>query len=207
MSLNTCLSGAQLARRSEAPNTDALRSSLLADFAAIEEERRAVDADLAVARLEATKSTAFLADQEAQARHVESRERLRLEGEHSARMSKLSAELEAVREELDIRTRVIAGELARWRAQAEAAASAVRDAKDELRDRQREVDLTKGRMDGLVELLYLGRERTVELTRASPLVQRQLAGGLMFAFFQARSKDTLSGKRCVTTLLKHWPRR
>jgi hypothetical protein len=60
-------------------------------------------------------------------------ERLKLEAEHNARMNRLGAELERVREELDIRTRVVGAELVRWRAQAEAAAAAVRDAKDEVR--------------------------------------------------------------------------
>ena len=62
-------------------------------------------------------------------------ERLKIEAEHNTRMHKLSAELQRVREELDIRTRVIGAEMVRWRAQAEAAAAAVRDAKDEVRGR------------------------------------------------------------------------
>ncbi len=66
-------------------------------------------------------------------RQTEAMELLKLEAEHNTRMNSLYAELEGVREELDIRTRVIGAEMVRWRAQAEAAAAAVRDAKDEVR--------------------------------------------------------------------------
>ena len=59
-------------------------------------------------------------------------ERLKVEAEHNARMNRLTVELQRVQEELDIRTRVVGAEMVRWRAQAEAAAAAVRDAKDEV---------------------------------------------------------------------------
>ena len=104
-------------------------------------------------------------------------ERLKIEAEHNARMNRLTAELQRVQEELDVRTRVVGAEMVRWRVQAEAAAAAVRDAKEEvsglqrceaaapspdtararqLMDRKRELDVTKERMDGLVEKLYVG---------------------------------------------------
>ena len=66
-------------------------------------------------------------------RQTEAMERLKIEAEHNGRINRLMAELERVREELDIRVRVIGAEMVRWRAQAEAAAAAVRDAKDEVR--------------------------------------------------------------------------
>ena len=59
-------------------------------------------------------------------------ERLKIEAEHNARMNRLTAELQRVQEELDVRTRVVGAEMVRWRAQAEAAAAAVRDAKEEV---------------------------------------------------------------------------
>ena len=65
-------------------------------------------------------------------RQTEAMERLKIEAEHNGRINRLMAELERVREELDIRVRVIGAEMVRWRAQAEAAAAAVRDAKDEV---------------------------------------------------------------------------
>ena len=68
-------------------------------------------------------------------RQTEAMERLKIEAEHNGRINRLMAELERVREELDIRVRVIGAEMVRWRAQAEAAAAAVRDAKDEVRAR------------------------------------------------------------------------
>ena len=94
--------------------------------------------------LKAKKALATLAKTEEAVRQMEAMERLKLEAEHNARMNKLSAELDCVREELDIRTRVIGAELVRWRAQAEAAAAAVRDAKDEVRARIIAVQQTHG---------------------------------------------------------------
>ncbi len=60
-------------------------------------------------------------------------ERLKMEAEHNAHVTRLTSELDGLREELDMRTRVMGREMARWRAQAEAAAAAVRDAKEEAR--------------------------------------------------------------------------
>ncbi len=138
-------------------------------------------ADRAAARPQAKKALAVLAKTEEAVRQTEAMERLKIEAEHNARMNKLSAELHRVCEELDIRVRVVGAEMARWRQQAEAAAAAVRDAKEEVRatvrcrrgstaeqrsltcprvaqlmDRKRELDMTKERMDGLVEKLYVG---------------------------------------------------
>ena len=75
----------------------------------------------------------MLAKTEEAVRQTEAMERLKIEAEHNSRINRLMAELERVREELDIRVRVIGAEMVRWRAQAEAAAAAVRDAKDEVR--------------------------------------------------------------------------
>ena len=75
----------------------------------------------------------MLAKTEEAVRQTEAMERLKIEAEHNGRINRLMAELERVREDLDIRVRVIGAEMVRWRAQAEAAAAAVRDAKDEVR--------------------------------------------------------------------------
>jgi len=51
----------------------------------------------------------------------------------------------------------------RWRQQAQVTAAAVIEAKNEVMERKRELDLTKERMDRLVDKLYAGREKGLEL--------------------------------------------
>ena len=57
-------------------------------------------------------------------------------------------------------------EMMRWKSQADAAANAVSLAKDEVMERKRELDITKEKMDHLVEKLYIGREKGLELRGA-----------------------------------------
>lgn len=150
-------------------------------------------------RAQAKKALAVLAKTEEAVRQTEAMERLKIEAEHNVRFNRLMAELERVREELDIRVRVIGAEMVRWRAQAEAAAAAVRDAKDEvcfpgaasrcraavvdaqlvcrqLMDRKRELDVTKERMDGLVEKLYVGARLAHTCTSSGSHSQHLRAG-------------------------------
>ena len=44
-------------------------------------------------------------------------ERMKMEAEHNAKMGRLAAELDRLREELDHRTGVMAAEMERWRSQ------------------------------------------------------------------------------------------
>lgn len=55
------------------------------------------------------------------------------------------------------------GEMLRWRQQAQLAAAAVVEAKNELLERRRELGATNERMDSLVEKLYVGRDMGAEL--------------------------------------------
>lgn len=141
-------------RCAETKETDVLRASLEAELDAVEEDVKRVEQELSAARSEARgqqalalacgplsaapraqakKALAVLAKTEEAVRQTEAMERLKIEAEHNGRINRLMAELERVREDLDIRVRVIGAEMVRWRAQAEAAAAAVRDAKDEVR--------------------------------------------------------------------------
>ena len=90
----------------------------------------------------------------------------RLQASYSATIAKLEAEIERLREELEFRTMSMHSELQKWRQQAEFASNALREAKNEVIDRKRELDTTKERMDLLVEKLYTGRERGMELRGA-----------------------------------------
>ena len=56
-------------------------------------------------------------------------------------------------------------EMMRWKSQ-DAAANAVSLAKDEVMERKKELDVTKEKMDNLVEKLYIGREKGLELRGA-----------------------------------------
>lgn len=65
-------------------------------------------------------------------------------------MLRMGAEIERLRVELESRTRTMHGEMEKWRGQAEAAATSIREAKNEVLDRKRELDMTKEKMDALV---------------------------------------------------------
>ncbi|UPQ96716.1 hypothetical protein HOP50_01g00060 [Chloropicon primus] len=90
----------------------------------------------------------------------------RLQASYSATIAKLEAEISRLKEELEYRTVSMHQELQKWRDQAQFATNALREAKNEVIDRKRELDTTKERMDLLVEKLYTGRERGMELRGA-----------------------------------------
>ena len=71
-----------------------------------------------------------------------------------------------MKEELQQRTNAMGNEMMRWKSQADAAANAVSLAKDEVMERKKELDVTKEKMDHLVEKLYIGREKGLELRGA-----------------------------------------
>ena len=144
-------------RTAEAQHTDALKANLQAEYLAVEQDKARVEQQLQEARnevrhapawhgraaspdswlvrhpLQAKRALSVLAKTEEAVRQAEGMERLKLEAEHNAHITRLTSELDSLREELNLRTRVVAREMGRWRAQAEAAATAVRDAKDEVR--------------------------------------------------------------------------
>lgn len=90
----------------------------------------------------------------------------RLQASYSATIAKLESEIARLKEELEYRTVSMHQELQKWRDQAQFATNALREAKNEVIDRKRELDTTKERMDLLVEKLYTGRERGMELRGA-----------------------------------------
>ena len=92
--------------------------------------------------------------------------RLKLESEHNAKVARLATEIDRLKEELEQRTNAMGHEMMRWKGQADAAATAVSMAKDEVLERKRELDSTKEKMDILVEKLYIGREKGLELRGA-----------------------------------------
>lgn len=149
-------------RTMEAQQTDALMAALQAEYLAVEQDKARIEEQLQEARnevkslpdarrghsgrhvtadshrmlpltLQAKRALSVLAKTEETVRQAEGMARLKLEAEHNASITRLTSELDSLREVLNLRTRVVAREMARWRAQAEAAATAVRDAKDEVR--------------------------------------------------------------------------
>jgi len=68
--------------------------------------------------------------------------------------------------ELEARSRNVGTDLARWRAQAAAAAAAVNDARDELMDRRRDLEALKERLTATVPRLVFAREKGMELRGA-----------------------------------------
>ena len=65
---------------------------------------------------------------------------------HYTKVARLATEVDRLREELEARTHAMGSEMVRWKAQADQAASAVREAKDEVMERKRELDSTKEKM-------------------------------------------------------------
>lgn len=61
--------------------------------------------------------------------------------------------------------------MSRWRMQAEYAAAAIIEAKSEVMDRKRDLDVTRERMDRLVEKLFSGREQGLVLHGAISAAQ------------------------------------
>jgi hypothetical protein len=86
-----------------------------------------------------------------------------------------------MRDELTYRTVVMSEEMEKWRQQAAMTANAVLEAKNEVMERKKELDSTKEKMDRLLDKLYIGRERGIELSGAIASNQRMMnfmPGGL-----------------------------
>ena len=115
----------------------------------------------------------------------------RLQATYSATIAKLEAEISRLQEELEFRTVSMHQELQKWRDQAQFATNALREAKNEVIDRKRELDTTKERMDLLVEKLYTGRERGMELRGAIDVQihQSQLAHEMREKFQQHQGEQ------------------
>ena len=62
---------------------------------------------------------------------------------------RLVVELERMRQELDTRTQIMSKEMRSWKQQAEFATTALRDAKNEVLERKKELDTTKEKMDSI----------------------------------------------------------
>ena len=88
-------------------------------------------------------------------RSAEAVERARLEAEFQAKIGTLEAEVQRMREELALRTMIMADETDKWRQQSQLTASAVMEAKTEVEARKRELDQTKDKMDRLLDKLYM----------------------------------------------------
>ena len=153
-------------RQQEAERTAALKAALAAERGALEAEKNKVEAEIEEARADARRSAEALARAEEAIRQEETVARLKLESEHNAKVARLATEIDRLREELENRTNAMGNEMMRWKSQADAAARAVSTAKDEVLERKRELDSTKEKMDILVEKLYIGREKGLELRGA-----------------------------------------
>ena len=144
----------------------ALKAALSAEQGNLQAEKAKIQQEIEEARQEAARSADALARAEEAIRQEETVARLKLEAEHNAKVSRLATEIDRLRDELEQRTNSMGNEMMRWKAQADAAANAVSLAKDEVMERKRELDITKEKMDHLVEKLYIGREKGLELRGA-----------------------------------------
>lgn len=144
----------------------ALKAALSAEQGNLQAEKAKIQQEIEEARQEAARSADALARAEEAIRQEETVARLKLEAEHNAKVSRLAAEIDRLRDELEQRTNSMGNEMMRWKSQADAAANAVSLAKDEVMERKRELDITKEKMDHLVEKLYIGREKGLELRGA-----------------------------------------
>jgi hypothetical protein len=153
-------------RMHEGERNAALKAALAAERGALEAEKAKVEAEIEEARGDAQRSAEALARAEEAIRQEETVARLKLESEHNAKVSRLATEIDRLKEELEQRTNAMGNEMMRWKSQADAAANAVSLAKDEVMERKKELDITKEKMDHLVEKLYIGREKGLELRGA-----------------------------------------
>ena len=144
----------------------ALKAALSAEQGNLQAEKAKIQQEIEEARQEAARSADALARAEEAIRQEETVARLKLEAEHNAKVSRLASEIDRLRDELEQRTNSMGNEMMRWKSQADAAANAVSLAKDEVMERKRELDITKEKMDHLVEKLYIGREKGLELRGA-----------------------------------------
>jgi len=129
-------------------------------------EKAEMETLLEQARLDAKKAQASLQHAEEDAAAAEDMIRLKLEAEYKSKISRLVTELERVRGELESRTDLMRHEMQRWKHQAEQAAASLRDAKNEVLERKGELDRTNEKMIKMVEKLYVGREKGLELKGA-----------------------------------------
>lgn len=125
-----------------------------------------MEAELGSARARAKRAHAVLSQAEVAVRQADAVDCMQLEADHTVALGRLAAGLERVRGELEARSRNVGTDLARWRAQAAAAAAAVNDAREELMDRRRELDATKERLTACCSRLVFGREKGMELRGA-----------------------------------------
>jgi hypothetical protein len=153
-------------RMHEGERNAQLKAALAAERGALEAEKAKVEAEIEEARGDAQRSAEALARAEEAIRQEETVARLKLESEHNAKVSRLAVEIDRLKEELEQRTNAMGNEMMRWKSQADAAANAVSLAKDEVMERKKELDITKEKMDHLVEKLYIGREKGLELRGA-----------------------------------------
>ena len=153
-------------RMHEGERNAQLKAALAAERGALEAEKAKVEAEIEEARGDAQRSAEALARAEEAIRQEETVARLKLESEHNAKVSRLAVEIDRLKEELEQRTNAMGNEMMRWKSQADAAANAVSLAKDEVMERKKELDNTKEKMDHLVEKLYIGREKGLELRGA-----------------------------------------
>jgi hypothetical protein len=130
------------------------------------EERGQMEGELEAARLAQRKAERALTTAEETIRAAENIEKMKMKHEHEARVLKLASELDRCRDELEKRTNQMGVEMERWRHQAEAAASTVQVAKQEVVQRKREMDQTKEKLDLLMDKLYVGREMSIALQGA-----------------------------------------
>ena len=150
----------------EAERNKALKAALSAEQGALESEKNKVMAEIEEARSDANRAAEALAKAEEAISQEETVARLKLEAEHNAKVARLATEIDRLKEELEMRTNAMGNEMMRWKVQADAAAHAVSVAKDEVMERKRELDNTKEKIDHLVEKLYIGREKGLELRGA-----------------------------------------
>lgn len=125
--------------------------------------RQQMDDEISSARREAHKATEELKTAEDRVRSQERAEMAKMESEYQKRISMLGLELERVRQELIIRTKLLSEEMERWRQQAEFTAAAVIEAKAEVTERKRDLDSTRDKMDRLMDRLHVGREHGLVL--------------------------------------------
>ncbi|KAL0031026.1 hypothetical protein WJX79_010574 [Trebouxia sp. C0005] len=165
-SLKTQLEAEVKKRSKEQKQLAAQRDEVKSERAALDQMRAEFENELQQARGEMQRAQDALQGAEDQVSVNQQVERSKMERDYQAQMATLSEELNRVRQELTSRTEVMGQEMERWRQTAEATSRAVTEAKNEVMERKKDLDTTKEKMDKLVEKLYLGREKGVELTGA-----------------------------------------
>ncbi|KAF5836379.1 hypothetical protein DUNSADRAFT_6014 [Dunaliella salina] len=151
------------------------RAAIKRERNALESMRQEFEAELQTARLEVSKAQEALASSEERIRTAEQLERSRLEVDYQSKLHAAYAEKERMREELHYRTIMMNEEMEKWRQQALMTSTAVMEAKNEVMERKRELEGTKEKMDKLLEKLYIGRERGIELSGAIASNQRMMS--------------------------------